>query len=384
MDDIIPNTSVDHVTEPADGLIVDNGILGITTATTAVVPPKKQRHVFRRLTKGDTYPFLLHPDAKEITMYRCLAISQPFATPKYKGVTEAWNAAVADINNLRNDPTTGIRVFDPPVSVKAVRDRFESAMTIVQHLLHTNAFPFRNHGRDDDENDKPSSLMQILVELYEQKTALEAKPTGGVNDSTLPTKKDESTTLATKKKDDSTTLLLPTKKKKDREEDAHDAKAIQDEPTIGVWSSSDDDSEEDDDDSETVFSSDDSSSNHQKKKKAKTDVDENEKEKEKVLAFLSATLTSLKEARRAGKQADQEFKIRKAELKMEWKKQQLEWKKQQLEWKKQQMEMDQRQAEQRMEWTKQQMEMDQRQAEHQMGMSLRMIHMMKTITEKLG
>jgi hypothetical protein len=291
MDDTIP-TSVDNVGDP-DGLtIIDNGLVLGTPNTTVVVPvvPKRKRNVFRRLRHGDTYPFLLHPpDAKEVIMYRCLAISKPFATPKYKGITEAWTVAVADINNQRH-PTTGQRVFDPPIAVKPARERFESAMEIVKHILLHNsnhAAFFRTSGhRDDDAQDgdddnKPSSsLMQILVELYEHKTSLEQAqpPTGGA----VINKDTSTTTLPTKTKnvqdDDITTTTLANKRKVYWDADA---KSNQ-EATIRVWScsssSSDPAVDSETADSEEIRS-------HQKKKQAKTYYS-GERENTSVVVFV--------------------------------------------------------------------------------------------------
>jgi hypothetical protein len=342
MDDIIP-TSVDNVGgDPADGsIIIDSGVLGTPNTTVVPVVPKQKRNVFRRLRHGDTYPFLLHPpDAKEVMMYRCLAISKPFATPKYKGITEAWTIAVAEINNQR-DPTTGQRVFDPPIAVKPARERFESAMAIVKHLLlhHANhvAFFRTNSGRcdndeqqDGDDDNKPSSsLMQILAELYEHKTSLEEQaqpPTGGA----VINKDTSTTTLPTKKKnvqdDDITTTTLAKKRKVYWDADA---KSNQEAATIGVWSCSSSSSDPADD-SETADSEEIRS--HQKKKQAQTYYYSGERENTLALLFLSATLASVKEkeARRAEQQqADQEF-----------------YQKRMTELKQQRLELEQRQAEQ--------------------------------------
>jgi hypothetical protein len=98
----------------------------------ATAQPKK-RNVFVRLTNGDTHLFLIKPDVKEEKMYCCLAISKPFATSKCKGVMEAWIAAVADINT-QPYMTTGGRLFDPLISVKAVRGCIELVMKIIRDL----------------------------------------------------------------------------------------------------------------------------------------------------------------------------------------------------------------------------------------------------------
>jgi hypothetical protein len=109
-------------------------------------------------------------------------VSKPFATAKYKGVTEAWAAAVADINKQR-DMKTGVLLFDPPISVKAVRDRFDAVMKIAKEIQAN--VPFRS-GKDDEE--EPTPMMQIIDDLLEMKTSFESIQTG-VKDGTLAKKK---------------------------------------------------------------------------------------------------------------------------------------------------------------------------------------------------
>lgn len=149
------------------GLLPDESTIHITNDVGT-----KKRHSFPRLTsqrKGKTYhPFIDEPDEKELVMYRCLALSKPFTTAKGKGVTEAWTAAVQEINKQKN-LGTGKAVFDPPIPAKTVRERFEAAMKIVKDLQAE--VPFRS-GEDDE--DEPNEMVTILEDLYELKTSFES------------------------------------------------------------------------------------------------------------------------------------------------------------------------------------------------------------------
>jgi hypothetical protein len=142
------------------------------SAGTAGKAVKKTRHVFNRFKGTDkdgnaVYHFLDTPDVKEYAMYSCLAVSKPFATTKWNGVTAAWTTAVNEINQQSN-METGRLHFDPPVSMKTVRERFEGAMKIVKELSAN--VPFRS-GEDDEE--EPSQLLVCLEDLYEQKTSFD-------------------------------------------------------------------------------------------------------------------------------------------------------------------------------------------------------------------
>lgn len=160
---------------------------------------KKGRHVFPRLKKGDSYPFLEEVDVKDLTIFKCLLQSKPFAVGKGKGVKEAWASAVDEINS-QLDIGSGRCVFDSPISVKTVRDRFDGAMKIIAKL--DNNVPFRS-GNDDE--DSPNELRVILEDLSAMKTSFESAQSD-VKDGTMA------------------------KKKKDRDA----AKAIQ-EAAIGNW-----------------------------------------------------------------------------------------------------------------------------------------------------
>jgi hypothetical protein len=136
---------------------------------------KKPRHTFRRLTKqrmGKTiHPFIDEPDGKELALYHCLAQSRPFTTVKGQGLTAAWTAAVEDINQKKNCHT-GKAVFDPPIPVKTVRERFEGAMKIVKELQNAAEVTY-DTSEEDDKNNTPNAMMQILEHLYELKTSFE-------------------------------------------------------------------------------------------------------------------------------------------------------------------------------------------------------------------
>jgi hypothetical protein len=327
----------------------------------------KKRHVFVRLREGDTSPFLINPDAKEEKMYCCMVVLKPFATAKYKGVTEAWASAVADVNN-QLDMKTGKRLFNPPISVKAVRDRFDAVMKIVKDLQA--GVPFRS-GNDDEE--EPSTFMQIIEDLYEMKTSFETVQTG-VKDGTAA------------------------KKKKDRDA----AKAIQ-LASLGKWvagkaSSSSSDSESD----ATV-----------PKKKSKTDSGEKpsktDSEEKKPRVSMSDTLASFSgavEARvadQAAKQAaKQELKQRKFVVQAELKKEAMLLKKEEIEIKKRQTDIQERLAAAQLEEQARQaaaqlelqarqeraaaaqLDVQARQAAAQLEMNAQMIALMKSMQNNRG
>jgi hypothetical protein len=246
---------------------------------------KKTRQVFRRLKKEDedgvTYPFLEQPDDKELSMYNkelsmysCLVVSKPFATTKWNGVTAAWTAAVKEINEQVNF-TTGALHFNPPISVKTVRERFEGAMKIIKELDAN--VPFRSGNNDEEE---PSKLLMLLEDLYEQKISFDTDKAG---------QKDSATA----------------KKKKSRD----DAKAIQ-EASLGIFISRKAVTEADE-------LSDDDNNN---KKRAKSDVPV-----KKSRGSLSNTLGNLAEAieeNRVEKKFDRELKRRLAEEQQQAKKEQ--------------------------------------------------------------
>lgn len=150
----------------------DDSSLGSTVGEASVVPtaiktttkkPPSKRNTFRRLKKGTSYPFLEAIDDKELMMYKCLLLSKPFTTNKGRGVKEAWQMAVEEINQ-QFDYSTGRPYFDPPIGVKTVRDRFEAVMKVVGEL--DAAVPWRS-GNDDEES--PNELRVILEDLFEQK-----------------------------------------------------------------------------------------------------------------------------------------------------------------------------------------------------------------------
>jgi hypothetical protein len=185
---------------------------------------KPKRHTFPRLQKGDSYPFLEDQDKKDLAIFKCLMLSKPFAVGKGKGLTEAWAAAVAEINEQPD--VDGSVLFNPPISVKTVRERFDGAMKIIAAL--DNAVPFRS-GNDDE--DAPNELRTLCEDLLSIRNSFDTAALE-VKDSTVA------------------------KKKKDREA----AKAIQ-QAAIGNWVSfnqptpESDDSAEDSDKKSSVANS---------------------------------------------------------------------------------------------------------------------------------
>ena len=166
----------------------DESIVVVVPAPTADVPtqpkPKTKRQSFPRLQKGNGYPFLEECDVKDLTIFKGLAVSQPFAVGKGKGLTTAWANAVAEMNEQLN-PVTGEHVFDPPIAVKTVRDRFEGAMKVIAKI--DNSIPFRS-GTDDE--DSPNELRGLLEDLLSQKKDAESAA-AEVKDGTMAKKKQD-------------------------------------------------------------------------------------------------------------------------------------------------------------------------------------------------
>lgn len=112
--------------------------------------------------KGRHNPFLEEPCQRDLTIFNCLLLSQPFAVGKGAGLTAAWASAVDEINK-QCDPQTGEHIFVPPIAVKTVRDRFNQAMKIIAKI--ENGIPFRS-GTDDEES--PNDLQVMLEDRYSQ------------------------------------------------------------------------------------------------------------------------------------------------------------------------------------------------------------------------
>jgi hypothetical protein len=139
-------------------------------ASVGGVKPKTARNRLPRVTNGDdVYPFLERPCTRDLTIFNCLLDSQPFATPKNKGLTAAWINAVKEINDQIH-PTTGEKVFVPPIAVSTVRDRFNDAMKVIAKLHNQVAF---NSGCDDEA--APNELRVMLEDLHAQKKDWESK-----------------------------------------------------------------------------------------------------------------------------------------------------------------------------------------------------------------
>jgi PDZ domain-containing secreted protein len=52
-----------------------------------------------------SYPFLENSDDRDITLFTTLTVAKLFATAKGKGIMEAWQAAVDDLNSQINKAT---------------------------------------------------------------------------------------------------------------------------------------------------------------------------------------------------------------------------------------------------------------------------------------
>jgi hypothetical protein len=129
----------------------------------------KHRNRFPKMRKGEhEYPFLERPCTRDLTIFKCLLISQPFRVGKGL-LTNAWASAVKDING-QVDPHSGEKVFDPPLAVKTVRERFKDAMSIIATINNRIAF---QSGCDDEAS--PNELRRVLEDLLEQKRDAELK-----------------------------------------------------------------------------------------------------------------------------------------------------------------------------------------------------------------
>jgi hypothetical protein len=137
-----------------------------------------------------SYPFIENPDDKETTMYIRLLESKPFETAKGKGVIKAWASAVEGINQQKTK-ATHLPLFDPPIAVKTVRDRFDNAMKMVKEITANTPF---NSGCNDEE--PPNTILQCLEDLYEMKTTFDEDVTGQKTSILVQKKKDQAAAKA--------------------------------------------------------------------------------------------------------------------------------------------------------------------------------------------
>jgi hypothetical protein len=100
-------------------------------------------------------------------MFTILIVTKPFATAKGKGVVEAWQAAVDEMNHQINKATNR-NLSDPPIAVRTVHWRFDNAMKLIKEVCA--AVPFHS-GCDDEES--PNNLQLLLEDLYQLKTSHE-------------------------------------------------------------------------------------------------------------------------------------------------------------------------------------------------------------------
>jgi hypothetical protein len=139
-------------------------------ASVGVVKAKTSRNRLPRVTNGEnSYPFLERPCTRDLTIFNCLLDSQPFATPKNKGLTTAWINAVKEINNQIHS-TTGEKNFVPPIAISTVRDRFTDAMKVISKLHNQVVFI---SGCDDKA--AQHELRVMLEDLYAQKKHAESQ-----------------------------------------------------------------------------------------------------------------------------------------------------------------------------------------------------------------
>jgi hypothetical protein len=148
---------------------VDDDTMGGQGSKESATMIKKRHNSLPALKQTDwqgkiTYPFLENPDDRDITMFTILMVTKSFATAKGKGVVEAWQAAVDEMNWQINK-ATGRNLFDPPIAARTVRWRFDSAMKLIMEVCA--AAPFHS-GCDDKES--PDNLQSLLEDLYELKT----------------------------------------------------------------------------------------------------------------------------------------------------------------------------------------------------------------------
>jgi hypothetical protein len=161
-----------HHSESDVVILVDDETTGDPGSKESTTMQKKQCNSLPVLKQTDqqgktTYPFLESPNDRDVTLFMILTVTKPFGTVKVKGVVEAWQAAVDEMNAQVNK-TTNRELFDPPIAVRTVRWRFDNAMKLIKEICA--AVPFHS-GCDDKE--EPNSLQLLLEDLYDLKTSLE-------------------------------------------------------------------------------------------------------------------------------------------------------------------------------------------------------------------
>jgi hypothetical protein len=147
---------------------VDGDTMGGQGSKESATMLKKWRNSLPVLRQTDqqgktSYPFLESPDDRDITMFTILMVTKPFATAKGKGVVEAWQAAVDEMNCQINK-ATGCNLFDPPIAIRTVCCRFDNAMKLIKEACA--AVPFHS-GCNDEAS--PNNLQSLLESLYKLK-----------------------------------------------------------------------------------------------------------------------------------------------------------------------------------------------------------------------
>jgi hypothetical protein len=158
--------------ESDEVILVDDETTGDPGSKESAVMQKKQHNSLPVLKQTDrqgkiSYPFLENPDDRDVTLFTILTVTKLFGTAKGKGVVEAWQAAVDEMNAQVNK-TTNCKLFDPPIAVRTVRWWFDNAMKLIKEICA--AVPFHS-GCDDEE--EPNSLQLLLEDLYDLKTSFE-------------------------------------------------------------------------------------------------------------------------------------------------------------------------------------------------------------------
>jgi hypothetical protein len=172
--------------ESDEVVLVDDETTGDQGAKESAAMIKKRRNSLPVLKQTDKNGkiFLENPDDRDVTMFMILMVTKPFGTANGKGVVEAWQAAVKEMNAQVNK-TTSRKLFDPPIAVRTVHWRFDNAMKLIKEIC--GAVPF--HSRCDDEAE-PNCLQSLLEDLYDLKSSFEEDQQGQKVSAVAQKKKD--------------------------------------------------------------------------------------------------------------------------------------------------------------------------------------------------
>jgi hypothetical protein len=134
------------------------------------------RNVFPKITKESmvkgerikTHPFLERLCESELAFCKMLAVEKPFLAP-HGSVKTAWSDFVSMLNKSVDDNNQQL-FSQAPMTERYARERLSEYFAFVKNKISTT--PFRS-GEDDEE--PPNELLQIIEDLYEQKTSFEAE-----------------------------------------------------------------------------------------------------------------------------------------------------------------------------------------------------------------